>query len=173
MKVGTHGGEDFAAIVERKSREIETSGVTYWGYGGSVCHPLTQVQPFAAASNDEIYLVGVPTPSVPGLDPTRAEEMSPDKVHWEHLPAGNVVLASKYALVLSDLRIVDGLIDLECYEVAVGAKAGLSATEYVRGRVDKACVRRKPMTAGAPSSSSSASVSIVGALAKPYAVFLR
>jgi hypothetical protein len=47
MKVGVHMGEPWEAIIDRKLAEEQAAGVAYWGYGGSVCHPITQVQPFA------------------------------------------------------------------------------------------------------------------------------
>ena len=47
MKVGNHAGENFDAILARKNREREQAGCIFWGYGGTVCHPLMQVQPFA------------------------------------------------------------------------------------------------------------------------------
>src|SRR5258706_290594 len=47
MKIGSHAGENLEEILERKQREIEVAGRTFWGYGGPPCHPLKQVQPFA------------------------------------------------------------------------------------------------------------------------------
>ncbi len=42
MKVGVHLGEPWETIVERKLAEERVADVAYWGYGGSVCHPITQ-----------------------------------------------------------------------------------------------------------------------------------
>ena len=47
MKVGLHAQESIEDIVKRKQREFEDTGSIFWGYGGSTCHPLTMVQPFA------------------------------------------------------------------------------------------------------------------------------
>ena len=47
MKVGQHAGEDFESIIKRKTEEIKNTGMSFWGYGGPMCHPTKQIQPFA------------------------------------------------------------------------------------------------------------------------------
>ena len=47
MRVGSHAGESFDEILERKQRELADAGRIFWGYGGPTLHPITQVQPFA------------------------------------------------------------------------------------------------------------------------------
>ena len=51
MKGGPHAGSGWRDIVDWKIGDLQAAGVTFWGYGGSVCHPTRQVQPFAAASS--------------------------------------------------------------------------------------------------------------------------
>ena len=50
MKAGPHTGEDLDAIIARKQEEAASAGWCLWGYGGSACHPLTQVQPQAESA---------------------------------------------------------------------------------------------------------------------------
>src|SRR5438477_290714 len=47
MKVGNHANETWEQILERKRKEYDRTGRTFWGYGGTTCHPLGVVQPFA------------------------------------------------------------------------------------------------------------------------------
>ena len=53
MKVGTHANEPLDQILDRKLKEIDEAGVAFWGYGGSTCHPVTTVQPFARTFAEE------------------------------------------------------------------------------------------------------------------------
>ena len=60
MKVGNHAGETFEQILERKNSEFAKAGKIFWGYGGTACHPIQQVQPFARLTVKEegsVYLV--------------------------------------------------------------------------------------------------------------------
>ena len=66
MKYGVHAGESISNIIERKLNELKSTGKFYWGYGGSLCHPISQVQPFlkeASENNDSVYLLLTPTKS--------------------------------------------------------------------------------------------------------------
>ena len=56
MKVGFHAGEEWNEIIARKQGEISSTGVTFWGYGGSACHPLRQVQPFAHECEGDVVV---------------------------------------------------------------------------------------------------------------------
>src|SRR5438552_4137076 len=63
MKVGNHAGEDWDQILARKKKEFEQTGFIFWGYGGSACHPINQVQPFARLAvkeDDGVKLVMQP-----------------------------------------------------------------------------------------------------------------
>ncbi len=47
MKYRVHASEKVESIIQRKSKEHEGIKQTFWwGYGGKVCHPIKQVQPF-------------------------------------------------------------------------------------------------------------------------------
>ncbi len=52
MKIGTYAGEPLKDIVARKQEEERSAGCFYWGYGGTLCQPLTQVQPFAEEARE-------------------------------------------------------------------------------------------------------------------------
>jgi len=162
MKVGNHAGEDFESILKRKNRERERAGRIFWGYGGSVCHPLMQVQPFARQyiknQGGDIFLLMEPVNSKadPDIDP--AKEYSSDGANWQAIPDGIEVTGSRYALVLDEIHPVDIEISLQDYIVGVGHSRGKVASGYVLGRVDKACLTR---TNGHQQ------------LLEPYAVLLR
>jgi hypothetical protein len=76
MKVGNHASENFEAILERKNHECERAGRIFWGDGGTACHSLMQVQPFArlyVKKQGCIYLPMEPIDSKtdPDIDPAR------------------------------------------------------------------------------------------------------
>jgi len=87
MKVGVHLSEPWEAIVERKLAEERVAGVVYWGYGGSVCHPITQVQPFAEQGSP-VQVLMIRTRSDFLGTATPAIAASKDGASWEHIPAG-------------------------------------------------------------------------------------
>lgn len=84
----------------------------------------------------------VGTTSRPTIGATLSSEMSVDNQTWRPLPAGVKVTGSKWVLVLSELSLCDDSIDLGAYRVAIGPSLGKSATDYLRGQSDKACVER-------------------------------
>jgi hypothetical protein len=143
MKVGNHAGESFDAILTRKNREREQAGCIFWGYGGTVCHPLMQVQPFARLYTKKqgcIYLFMEPMESKANPDIEPAREYSEDGARWHSLPEGISVIGSKYALVLDEINPINFEIDLEKYSVGIGYSRGKNAAEYIQGRVDKGCL---------------------------------
>jgi len=169
MKVGFHAGEEWNEIIARKQGEISSAGVTLWGYGGSACHPLRQVKPFAHQCEGDVAVTMLWTKSRP-LSPSRiADEMSVDGEHWQPVPPTVRITGSKWALVLDQLDACEETIDLGAYEISVGPSAGKPASEYLRGQSDKACVRRSAVQ----TEPDPRTVVARGRLAKPWAVFLR
>ena len=176
MKVGNHAGESFDAILARKDRERERAGCIFWGYGGTVCHPLMQVQPFArlyARQQGCIYLFMEPMDSKSNPDIEPAREYSEDGARWHSLPEGISVIGSRYALVLDEIKPINFEIDLENYSVGIGYSRGRNAAEYIQGQVDKGCLT----LASAPCSSTfqplRKSIKFSAHLLVPYAVLLR
>ncbi len=173
MKVGFHGSEALDQIVARKFQEVRAAGAIFWGYGGSTCHPINQVRPFVDALVQDGLTPAVvfgETSSAFKSSKQQARHFSVDGRSWIPMPPGIIVRASRYALVLSELREVDAEIDLAAYEVAVGPSKGRNMASYLRFRVDKACAvatdASEDMEAPQP-------VRLVGLLAYPYAVFVR
>jgi hypothetical protein len=166
MKVGVHLSEPWKAILERKLVEQKTAGVIYWGYGGSVCHPLTPVQPFAEQGSPVTVLMIRTVSDFLGSS-TPAVAASRDGRSWESIPEG-VTTSGRYALILRSLRETTEQLDLGAYEVAVGPKEGALLTAYLRGRVDKACAGRAG-SAGRRSAAGRPSADLVA----PYAVVLK
>jgi hypothetical protein len=175
MKVGNHAGEGFDAILERKRKEREEAGFTFWGYGGSACHPLNQVQPFARhylKSQGKIYLFMDPMDSNadPAVDP--AKVYSANSRDWLPMPAGVNVTGSKYALVLGDIVPVDIELSLNEFTVGYGPSKGKAASDYLRARIDKGCLVRAsaPIVGGNPVKRR---LKFAAELIEPYAVILR
>jgi len=174
MKVGDHAGESFEQILERKRREIEIAGRSFWGYGGATCHPLQQVQPFvrtrlANGSRVGLLMEAIHSTADPDVHP--ATEFSADGINWEPIPDGIVVTGSRYALVLEDLSPGDLDFHMDQYEVAVGPSRGTAAADYLRGRVDKGCLVRRE--GGTVTAGPVRKISFTATLADPFAVMLR
>jgi hypothetical protein len=176
MKVGNHASENFDAILERKNCERERAGCIFWGYDGTACHPLMQVQPFAQLYVKEqgcIYLLMEPIDSKadPDIDPAR--EYSDGGATWHPLPEGISVIGSRYALVLDKIEPANIEINLEKYVVGIGHSRGKNTSEYLQGRIDKGC-----LTAASASSVSldpplKKFIKFSPRLLEPYAVLLR
>lgn len=178
MKVGNHAGEDWESILKRKQREIEQAGVSFWGYGGTACHPFNQVQPFARLSIREgngIFLVMEPIISNADPDIVPAKQYSEDGVLWKPIPSGILVTGSRYALVLGEISPVDFEIDLRAFSVGVGPSRGKSAEKYIQGRIDKACLQRSdhPLKLSQEKENVIRKAGYVARLEEPYAVILR
>lgn len=170
MKAGPHAGEDLDAIIARKQRESAATGWCLWGYGGSACHPLTQIQPHAAAAAPApVSVLFIQTSSTPLLPSTSARAYSADARTWTPIPSGHLVSGSKWALILRSLTRTNTEIDLGAYQVAIGPSAGKNLADYLRGRCDKACA----VPASAPAAARNALVIATAELTSPHSVFLR
>jgi len=176
MRVGTHAHEPLEKIVERKTREIERLGYTFWGYGGSTCHPVTIVQPFArdrAAAGKPLYLCMEEMKSERYFgEPLAAAEYSADGRNWQPVPDEIRVLGSRYALPIDGLRLEQHVLPLDRTRVPVGRLSGVSGSRLVAGNVDKACLVAEPdMAPGAPEHERQ--ISLVANIRAPYALLLR
>lgn len=177
MKVGLHAQEDIEAIVERKRREFDAAGAIFWGYGGSTCHPLTMVQPFAketANKGRETLIIMEKMDSKHDAPPEVAREYSDDGVNWQPIPKGIEVRGSRYALVLDRLESEEFDIDLRELEVGVGPSRGRVANRYIVGRADKGCfVYAPPRDPLAPDEAVTKHIGLMAKVKAPYAVLLR
>ena len=175
MKVGTHAGEDLDTIIERKLREIEKTGMSFWGYGGPTCHPTKQVQPFAkkvVEKKGSIYLCMEKIHSLADPDIVPATMYSVDGVNYSPIPDGITVTGSRYAIVLDEIVPEEFEIPLDAYEVAYGRSAGRPASGYIQGHVDKACIELNPNRMIGASDKKKV-ISLVGKMKEPYAVFVK
>jgi hypothetical protein len=177
MKIGSHAGETLEQILERKQREIEHAGRSFWGYGGASCHPLTQVQPFARSvsqQSSQVYLLMEYIHSTADPDIVPATEYSSDGVRWEKIPEGINVTGSRYALVLDEILPGELELPLHNYSVGIGQSRGKSASEYLTGRVDKGClVRDTSEGVDANISFTPRKAKYVARLVAPYGVLLK
>ena len=176
MKVGHHSGESLESIMERKQREITEAGRTFWGYGGSVLHPINQVQPFAKKwVHQEGTIRMLMTPTLSKTDPhiRPAIEFSCDRRKWEPIPSEICVTGSRYAIVLDEIKPVQLELDLGHFEVGIGPSRGRNAAQYVKGHQDKGCFVTAHSTAGdSDDSRRSVQIGWEARLAAPYAVFV-
>lgn len=173
MKVGMHAKESLEDIIERKNRECEEAGMMFWGYGGGTCHPLTQVQPFAKEHLSlgqaiQIYMHRIDSNH---LSTDLATEFSADGINWEPIPEGIVVKGSRHALVLTELQPGDLDLDLSTTSVAIGNSQGKPGSEYIKGRVDKACLEVTNQAKG--QTDDIKHISLIANVIDPFAVLLR
>lgn len=183
MKVGTHARETLDDIINRKTKEIEEAGVAFWGYGGNTCHPESMVQPFAREYKERgqtIFLCMHEMESKHFAYPVRADEFSIDGIKWEIMPAAINVLGSRYALVIKNLHKDNFDLPLDMTKVALGNSMGFRGSNYIRGRVDKAClqvvddgVNGQQGVGDANEAVESRQIDLVAELASPFAVYVR
>lgn len=177
MKVGTHAQESLDDIITRKSREIDSLGYAMWGYGGNTCHPTTMVRPFAESFSKParpIHLVMERVHSKHFAEPLSAAEYSEDGVNWKLIPDEISVRGSRYALVIESLQPADLLLPLDATRVPLGRSLGRIGSQYVTGRVDKACLELlSPTQPEGQSDRTEKPIQLVARLRPPYAVFLR
>lgn len=174
MKIGNHAGETFDQIFRRKNQEFEKTGNIFWGYGGVACHPTKQVRPFVdmyLEKRDSIYLVMNPVNSASDQAVARAEEYSTDGIEWHKIPENINVLGSKYALILDEIKIQEFELNLNDYEVGIGPSRGKTASDYLKGRTDKACLIKKAEES--EGEANSRIIKYTAKLKEPYAVLLR
>lgn len=171
MKVGVHANESLQDIIERKRAEIEAAGVSFWGYGGSSCHPFNAVQPFVREVTSRGMTVRLLMQEITSrhFAEGEAKEFSADGKTYHPIPRGVKVLGSRYALVLRSLDPIDFSVPLSDTLVGVGAKRGITGDQYIRGHLDKACLVYKP--SGPPEKP--IHMSLAAELAEPFAVVLR
>jgi hypothetical protein len=176
MKVGIHAKEPLESIIERKLKEIDDTGMAFWGYGGNTCHPTNMVQPFAknAVENGApIHLVMQKMTSNHWAE-GRAEEYSVDGQKWERVPDMIEVRGSRFALVIEDLKEADLSLSLARSKVAWGPSLGKVGSTYISGRVDKACLQLgQDVDVPLAPDEYSTPIGLVATLKAPYAVFLR
>ena len=175
MKVGIHAKESLADIIKRKREEIAKAGVAFWGYGGGTCHPLTAVRPFVTdvtSSGTTVRLLMQEINSKHFAEQVRADSYSSNGIDWKKIPTPINVLGSRYALVLSSLEEVDLKVALDDTKVGVGRLAGTPGSQYIRGRVDKACLIFSP-SAALHTAEDEISLRLAATLADPFAVLLK
>ncbi len=175
MKVGNHAGENFEDILRRKNEEYKKTGKIFWGYGGTACHPISQVQPFVKLyekENGSVYVLmqEIDSRAVPMIAP--AKQYSVDGVNWEPIPEGISVTGSKYALVLDEIKSTDFDIEHEAYEIGAGPSIGKNAVDYMKGHIDKACLVKSTNIA-ANQTNKLKRIKLAAKLVPPYAVLLK
>lgn len=170
MKIGIHASESLESIIERKRAEIQDEGFAFWGYGGNTCHPTRMVQPFALTTTGPIVLAMQPIVSNHFADPIRAEQYSADGITWKDVPPGINCVGSRHALLIDSLAPAGFDLDLSRTRVALGPSRGKVGTDYIKARVDKACLEVVDTPHG---EAKSIEIGWQATLADPYAVFLR
>jgi hypothetical protein len=176
MKVGTHAQETLEDIIARKTKEIEKAGFALWGYGGNTCHPVSMVQPFARnceRKGSVIYLCMQPMTSKHFALPIRAKDFSEDGIRWERIPGDINVLGSRYALAIKNLHLDNFDLALAKTKVAIGNSMGRIGSQYVAGRVDKACLEVSAEGVTQPDDEPVVHIGLVAEIVSPYAVFVR
>ena len=106
--------------------------------------------------------------------PIRAKQFSTNGITWADIPPAINVLGSRFALFIKDLRRETFKLPLERTRVAVGFSRGRVGSQYVQGRVDKACLEMMPAS-DLPNDAKPnvVGIDLVATLVKPYAAFLR
>ena len=174
MKYGVHASESIESIVKRKMQEIEVCQKMFWGYGGTICHPTNQVQPFLErnlSKGEKTYLLLSKTLSELNNDPTVALAYSVNHQEWVPIPEGITVLGSKYAIICKNIQQCNFSIDLADYVVPIGNSKGRKLSDYIQGQVSKACGQYCKNTD--KSASRIVNITLCAEITEPFAVFLE
>jgi hypothetical protein len=173
MKFGYHALENETDIVCRKRDEYKQSGKIFWGYGGTLCHPINQVRPFAMnmqSKGIKVYLAMSFTKSKPQMTGHECKMFSVNNKDWKEIPNGIKVTGSKYAIVCSQLEDCNIRLNLDSYQVAIGPSRGKIASQYIGFRVDKGCLQKLDNT---DISSNEVSIQLISEIVEPFAVLLK
>jgi len=174
MKFGYHALENKNEIIERKQREYHESGKIFWGYGGTICHPIKQVQPFVKEMSDKglkVFLAMTFTKSKPSMKNESSKSFSHNSVNWQDIPLGINVTGSKYAIVCSKLIECDYGIDLSQFSVALGPSKGKNANDYIKNRIDKGCLIKNRIDNKLPQNN--VKIQLLAQVIAPYSVLLK
>lgn len=142
MKYGTHAGTLPETIISNKINEVSLLGHTFWGYGGTTCHPINQLKPFLSANNscgEKTHLLLSRINSVWAGSISRAMFYSHDQMEWIPIPEDNVVTGSKFALICTSFESCDFELDLANYQVPIGKSKGQLLSNYICGHTTKGC----------------------------------
>lgn len=142
MKYGTHANESPDMILKNKINEISLCGHTFWGYGGNVCHPINQLQPFINKNTkirEKTYLILSRIDSYWSGNTTRAGFYSFNNMDWIPFSDENIVTGSKYAIMCNTFELCSFKIDLSLYRVPIGKSAGRLLSSYISGHNTKGC----------------------------------
>ena len=184
MKVKDYEEETLEGIVERKQRELNDVGMTYWGYGGTILDPTKQVQPFVGrwfSDQEPIYLLMHRTKGKfkSGASPAKANQFSEDKKDkksWKDVRSGIHLPRTKCALVIDEIVELTPPqeLNLRDYEVGIGPSCGDSAAEYQK-RSGKGCFVLAETVCDGPDDDGKyrACISYRIRLKRPYAVYIQ
>lgn len=174
MIVGPHSGFSLAEIFAMKKKEERRLGHFYWGYAGSLCHPV-RVQGFA----QEFIKNGGGPPRVIMVETKsryssttvgRIQQYSVDGSRFGKIPSGVTLIGCTVAVTCANLRTCDEQLDLNRYSVADGKRAGAPLGQYVRYQINKACALLRDGEPLAPARF--VNVVAVAELVEPYCVYL-
>ena len=151
MKYGVHAGESSESIIQRKIMELEETGKVFWGYGGNLCHPINQVQPFLEENRrkgQRTFLTLVKTKTEIKVEnqtndneQNRALFYSDNKVDWLSIPKKNIVTGSRFAIICKTFDKCSIDLDLSMYRIPFGNAENCRLSDFLRWRKNKACGR--------------------------------
>ncbi len=175
--IGSHAGEDIDVIFDRKKKDIEKVGYTFWLTRSYRAHPII-VQEMCCNGLSYVFFVSASTNngSRATLLSESAKSYSSDGDIWNVLPEGigpvtGKISSSSYALVLDQIEIIDRhAFDLWKYasfencekpvKFALGSSTLCAIKKDISSCVDKTKSRFRNVVA-------------VGKLKLPYCVFLK
>lgn len=119
--VGEHAGESLDEIFQRKRKDIDQYGYTYWLFKSHSARPEV-VQQLAKNNKENLKCYFIHASTKSGARPTKQQEVlrsySPDNINWKPIHPEMFVTgssSSSFALVLKEIKLTEGLIDLWDY----------------------------------------------------------
>jgi hypothetical protein len=176
--MGDHAGESTDEIFQRKEKDIERVGKTFWLVRSPKARPL-QVQELCK-TDTVVYMIFIAPAAKGGASPTTsanpAREYSDDRVIWHRFPSDLSPVTGKLgagasALVFDTLsRNVPGTLDLWGYAEALDTKKPLT---FILGCSTVCAIRKDTSSYPEKLKSRYREIVAVARVVDPYCVWLR
>jgi hypothetical protein len=179
--IGPHAGEDQEAIFNRKARDIDRTGTTFWLIRSYEAKPniVQRLCWTARQESSNSYCYFIEPSSRMGASPTKcayaATCYSQDSINWTSLPRGLTPVTGRidngaYALVFNQIDLCNSIIDLWDYANFVDPSDPIRLRQ---GASTICAVKEDTSTHPKRMRKNKRVVTAVAKLAEPFAVWLR
>jgi len=179
--IGEHADELVNAIFERKIRDIENIGITFWLLKSRNAKPIMvqKLCKVVKSINEDVFVIFIKPATSGGATPTetaeRATSYSTDNTSWINFPEGISLVTGKidrgaFALAFSQIRLIKDSIDLRFYANFFDQDQPL---KIIQGASTICALEKVMINHPNAMKSYNREVVAIGKLCEPYCVYLR